>query len=84
VFSFAGSHHWPRVYLLWEKAYLRPFFTLKLLAFIVESEKYFVWLSPILCELSFLSFFFCNSQVWIQGLHLEPLYQPFFVMVFFS
>jgi hypothetical protein len=42
VFSFAGSHHWPRVYLLWEKAYLRPFFTLKLLAFIVESEKYFV------------------------------------------
>jgi hypothetical protein len=28
-------------------------------------------------------FFFCSSGVWTQGLHLEPPYQPFFVMGFF-
>jgi hypothetical protein len=26
-------------------------------------------------------FFFCGTGVWTQGLHLEPLHQPFFVMV---
>jgi hypothetical protein len=25
-------------------------------------------------------FFFCSAGVWTQGLHLEPLHQPFFVM----
>jgi hypothetical protein len=28
-------------------------------------------------------FFFCSAWAWTQGLHLEPLHQPFFVMVFF-
>jgi hypothetical protein len=28
-------------------------------------------------------FFFCSSEVWIQGLHLEPLHRPFFVKDFF-
>jgi hypothetical protein len=23
-------------------------------------------------------FFFCSAGVWTQGLHLEPLHQPFF------
>jgi hypothetical protein len=26
--------------------------------------------------------FFCSARVWTQGLHLEPLHQLFFVMVF--
>jgi hypothetical protein len=26
---------------------------------------------------------FCCTGVWTQGLHLEPLHQPFFVMDFF-
>jgi hypothetical protein len=29
-------------------------------------------------------FFFCNTGVWAQGLHLEPLDTPFFVLVFFQ
>jgi hypothetical protein len=28
-------------------------------------------------------FFFCATGVWTQGLHLELLYQPSFVKVFF-
>jgi hypothetical protein len=32
----------------------------------------------------FLFFFFCDTRVQIQGLHLEPLHQPFSVKVFFS
>jgi hypothetical protein len=28
-------------------------------------------------------FFFNGTEVWTQGLHLEPLHQPFFVMGFF-
>jgi hypothetical protein len=31
-----------------------------------------------------LFFFFCSVGVWTQGLHLEPLHQPFFVKVFFE
>jgi hypothetical protein len=35
---------------------------------------------------SFASFFgfFCSTRVWTQGLHLEPLHQPFFGMTFFK
>jgi hypothetical protein len=29
-------------------------------------------------------FFFCSTGAWIQGLHCEPLCQPFFVMGFFK
>jgi hypothetical protein len=29
-------------------------------------------------------FFFCGAGVWIQSLHLEPLYQPFFVKGFWD
>jgi hypothetical protein len=32
----------------------------------------------------FLFLFFCGTGVWTQGLHLEPLHQPFFVMGFFK
>jgi hypothetical protein len=32
----------------------------------------------------FSSLFFCGTGVWTQGLHLEPLHQPFFVMDFFE
>jgi hypothetical protein len=28
-------------------------------------------------------FFFCHTGVWTQGLYLEPLHQPFFVIFFF-
>jgi hypothetical protein len=28
-------------------------------------------------------FFFCSTGAWTQGLHLEPLHQPFFVIFFF-
>jgi hypothetical protein len=28
-------------------------------------------------------FFFCSTRPWTQGLHLEPLHQPYFVMGFF-
>jgi hypothetical protein len=28
------------------------------------------------------SFFVCGALVWTQGLHLEPLHQPYFVMCF--
>jgi hypothetical protein len=35
------------------------------------------------CCQSFLNFFFfCGTGVWTQGLHLEPLHQPFFMKVF--
>jgi hypothetical protein len=27
-------------------------------------------------------FFFCSTRIWTQGLHLEPLHQPFFAMFF--
>jgi hypothetical protein len=26
--------------------------------------------------------FFCHIGAWTQGLHIEPLYQPFFVIGF--
>jgi hypothetical protein len=26
--------------------------------------------------------FFCSNRVWIQGLHLKPLHEPFFVIGF--
>jgi hypothetical protein len=29
------------------------------------------------------SFFFYGAGIWTQGLHLEPLHQPFIVMSFF-
>jgi hypothetical protein len=29
-------------------------------------------------------FLFCATGVWTQGLHLEPLHQPFFMMGFFQ
>jgi hypothetical protein len=29
-------------------------------------------------------FFSCGTGVWTQGLHFEPLHQPFFVMGFFE
>jgi hypothetical protein len=32
----------------------------------------------------FFFFFFCSTGVLTQGLHLEPLHQPFFVMSFFE
>jgi hypothetical protein len=28
-------------------------------------------------------FFYCDTEIWTQGLHLNPLHQPFFVKVFF-
>jgi hypothetical protein len=34
-------------------------------------------------NLNLIFFFFCSTGVWTQGLHLEPLHQPFFVMRFF-
>jgi hypothetical protein len=30
------------------------------------------------------SFFFCGTRAWTQGLHLEPLYQPYFCEGFFE
>jgi hypothetical protein len=32
----------------------------------------------------FFSFFFCGTGVWTQGLYLEPLHQPFFVLDLFK
>jgi hypothetical protein len=32
----------------------------------------------------FLHLFFCGAVVWTQGLHLESLHQPFFLMGFFK
>jgi hypothetical protein len=32
----------------------------------------------------FFFFFFCSTEAWTQGLPLEPLHQPFFVMGFFK
>jgi hypothetical protein len=29
-------------------------------------------------------FFFCGLEVWTQGLHFEPLHQPYFCDGFFS
>jgi hypothetical protein len=29
-----------------------------------------------------VAFFFCSTGIWTQGIHLEPLHQPFFVMSF--
>jgi hypothetical protein len=29
-------------------------------------------------------FFFCGAEAWTEGLHLEPLHQPIFVMGFFE
>jgi hypothetical protein len=31
-----------------------------------------------------LFFFFCHTRAWTQGLHLEPLHQPFSVMAIFK
>jgi hypothetical protein len=31
-----------------------------------------------------LIFFFCSTGVWTQGLHFEPLHQPFLVMGFYQ
>jgi hypothetical protein len=36
------------------------------------------------CSLFFFLFFFFSAGIWTQGLHLEPLHQPFFVMGFFE
>jgi hypothetical protein len=33
---------------------------------------------------NFFSFLLCGTGVWTQGLHLEPLHQPFFKMGFFE
>jgi hypothetical protein len=30
----------------------------------------------------YLRFFFCSTGAWTQGLHLEPLHQPFYVKAF--
>jgi hypothetical protein len=30
-------------------------------------------------KLSFFFFFFCGTGAWTQGLHLQPLHQPFFL-----
>jgi hypothetical protein len=32
----------------------------------------------------FLFLFFCGTEAWTQGLHFEPLHQPFFVVGFFQ
>jgi hypothetical protein len=29
-------------------------------------------------------YLFLSTEIWTQGLHLEPLHQPFFVMSFFD
>jgi hypothetical protein len=42
-----------------------------------------VWYCPQWTYL-FLFLIFCSTGVWIQGLHLELLHQPFFVMCFFQ
>jgi hypothetical protein len=35
-----------------------------------------------LCSSFSSGFFFCSTGIWTQGIHLEPLHQPFFVMSF--
>jgi hypothetical protein len=35
-----------------------------------------------LSELLFIYLFICSTGAWTQGLNLEPLHQPFFVMCF--
>jgi hypothetical protein len=35
-------------------------------------------------EKRFRGFFVCNTGVWTQGLHPEPLHQSFFMMSFFK
>jgi hypothetical protein len=39
---------------------------------------------PVFCVFCFVLFwFFCSTRVWTQGLHPEPLHQPFFCDRFF-
>jgi hypothetical protein len=39
---------------------------------------------PLVLASIFFFFLFCSTGVWTQGLHLEPLHQPFFVKRFFE
>jgi hypothetical protein len=38
----------------------------------------------IIILLFFLVIIFCITGAWTQGLHLEPLHQPYFCEMFFS
>jgi hypothetical protein len=44
----------------------------------MSDENFF---PSIICK-NPMSLFFCGSEVWTQGLHLEPLHQSLFVMGF--
>jgi hypothetical protein len=39
---------------------------------------------PKIWDIGSIFFFFCGTGFWTQGLHLESLCQPFFVMGFFK
>jgi hypothetical protein len=49
-------------------------------------EYYFTFRSFILCVALFMYLFiyFCSTGAWTQGLHLEPLFQPFSVLDIFE
>jgi hypothetical protein len=46
------------------------------------SVSHFVY--KVKWDYCFLFFFFCGAGAWTQGLHLEPLYQPFLCEGFFE
>jgi hypothetical protein len=51
-------------------------------------KKFLVWEIIIICifyyDCVIIIIIICSAGAWTQGLHLEPLHQPFFVMGFFE
>jgi hypothetical protein len=55
-----------------------PVFLCHSLTMIVQQILFFLWYSMLFKKN------YCSTGTWTQGLHLEPLHQPLFVMGFFN